>query len=79
MTVYTTEDVTSGRIPPCRIFDADGQEIFYVIRCNIETGEVTRLASEDNGQTVKLNAELNAFELIEEVRPAPLKMIKINE
>lgn len=47
MTKYTIENTSEIR-KPCRVFDADGVELKYVVMCDTETGEVEQLVYNEN-------------------------------
>ena len=55
---------------PCQVFDANNDEILWVVSCDTETGEVERL--EHDGQSFVTDEEGYDINRIIENRPAPL-------
>lgn len=57
---------------PCRVFDANGEEMTHVLTCDTDTGEVERLQVTD-GMLVASPVTLRLLR-IREIRPAPLRI-----
>lgn len=57
---------------PCRVFDATGEEIPWVTWCNVSTGEVERLETDEYGKFV--GPDCGMIRKIRETRPAPLRL-----
>ena len=57
---------------PCRVFDANNDEILWVVFCDTETGEVERF--EHDGQSFVVNEEGDGISRIAENKPIPLRI-----
>lgn len=70
MAIYTVEN-TSAIGKPCRVFDADGNELLKVTWCNTKTGEVERFKL--IGDKL-VTSKYNELELVRVFVPAPLRI-----
>ncbi len=58
---------------PCRVFDANGRQLEYVMRCDTLTGEVKQLCPDGDGNFMR------DFEVLRQtiMHPAPLTIERI--
>ena len=56
-----------------RIYDAKNKEVENCIEANLKTGECESFAVDINGQFI-INAKKDAFEILRQVRPAPMRI-----
>ena len=67
--IYNSEN-TAGAGRPCRVYDADGSEIRYVIECDTKTGAVQRYAN--HGRQFTVDAASPRGDVVMEIRKTPL-------
>lgn len=66
--IYDVEN-TAKVGKPCRVVDANGQDVRFVVSCDTETGDVLRL--KHDGESFVIGAD-GDVETISERVPAPL-------
>ena len=69
-----TPQNTSLAGKPCRIFDADGEEVRWCTEASIKTGCVTRYEADDKTGNIRVCALTLRTKKIIEQRPAPLRV-----
>ena len=73
MAIYTVDNTSKiGR--PCKVFDANGVELRWVLRCDTETGEVEQHATDP--ETGKIQIDIAKGEIVQQTKfyPAPLRV-----
>ena len=75
MPIYTVENV-KGYGKYARVFDADGIELFYVVECNTESGEVIQLARTKDDRDFEFEqGDCTELLRVRKIHPAPLSVI----
>ena len=67
---------TVGIGKPCIVYDAENEEVLYIIFANTETGEIERRAHDGTGFILDENFDT---EIIKETRQAPLRVEWLSE
>lgn len=73
-------DALPGGVPfatRCRIVDANGKHIPYLLSANTETGEVERYDRTPDGKRFKCDPVTKRVVIIRETHPAPLQLIPL--
>ena len=77
MTIYTIEN-TAGIGKPCKMFDANGVELLYVIEADTETGHIKRRIKDRRGNFILAPSGEESLVVLE-AHPPPLRVEWINQ
>jgi hypothetical protein len=62
---------------PAKVYDANGEEITYVVWMDTDTGEVVQI--KHDGKSLVFNADRSDVVLDRKTYPAPLRVVPITE